>query len=231
MIDNVRKTVLAIINKENRGYISPEEFNLFANQAQLEIFEDYFYDYARWVDKSNKRLANSEYSNIPKNIREKIDIFAEYGDLTYNAIDLVFEAPADTYRVESVFLGNDEIEEVMKGKLRYLLKSNLTAPTTEYPVYVRLDDKFEIYPNTIISGVKCYYLRTPSVPKWTYQAISGNPVFNISALDYQDFEIHPSDETELVIKILSYCGISIRESDIYEIAEGKDNTDFQKENI
>lgn len=231
MIDNVRKTVLAIINKENRGYITPEEFNLFSKMAQLEIFEDYFYDYSRWVVKSNLRLANSSYSDIPKNIREKIDIFAENGDLTYDAVNEVFTPPADYYRVDSVFLNNNEIEEVTKSRIRYLLKSNLTAPTTEYPAYVRLDDNFKIYPISIIDNVECYYVRKPSDPKWTYQVVSGNPVFNPSAGDYSDFEIHPSDETELIIRILGYCGISIREEDIINISTAKENTEFQQENI
>ena len=43
-IDTVYQRVLAFANKEQRGYITPQEFNLFANQAQMEIFEQYFYD-------------------------------------------------------------------------------------------------------------------------------------------------------------------------------------------
>ena len=43
-IDNVYQKVLAFANKEQRGYITPQEFNLFADQAQIEIFEQYFYD-------------------------------------------------------------------------------------------------------------------------------------------------------------------------------------------
>ena len=43
-IDTVYQRVLALANKEQRGYITPQEFNLFANQAQMEIFEQYFYD-------------------------------------------------------------------------------------------------------------------------------------------------------------------------------------------
>ena len=43
-IDSVYQTVQALANKEQRGYITPQEFNLFANQAQQDIFEQYFYD-------------------------------------------------------------------------------------------------------------------------------------------------------------------------------------------
>ena len=43
-IDTVYQKVLVIANKEQRGYITPQEFNLYANQAQMDIFEQYFYD-------------------------------------------------------------------------------------------------------------------------------------------------------------------------------------------
>ena len=43
-IDTVYQTVQALANKEQRGYITPQEFNLFANQAQMDIFEQYIYD-------------------------------------------------------------------------------------------------------------------------------------------------------------------------------------------
>ena len=42
-VDDVYQKVLAIANKEQRGYITPQEFNLLANQAQMSIFESYFY--------------------------------------------------------------------------------------------------------------------------------------------------------------------------------------------
>ena len=43
-IDNVYQKVLALANKEQRGYITPQEFNLMANKAQREIFDSYFHD-------------------------------------------------------------------------------------------------------------------------------------------------------------------------------------------
>ena len=38
IIDTVYQKVLAFANKEQRGYITPQEFNLYADQAQKEIF-------------------------------------------------------------------------------------------------------------------------------------------------------------------------------------------------
>ena len=43
-VNQVYSTVLTILNKEQRGYITPDEFNKISTQSQLEIFEQYFED-------------------------------------------------------------------------------------------------------------------------------------------------------------------------------------------
>ena len=44
-VNTVYQTVLYILNKEQRGYVPPAEFNSLAAQVQLEIFESYFPDF------------------------------------------------------------------------------------------------------------------------------------------------------------------------------------------
>ena len=74
-IDRVYQKVLALANKEQRGYITPQEFNLFADHAQMEIFEQYFYD----LDQFSKSPSSSQvYADKVKNLREKIDLFNKY---------------------------------------------------------------------------------------------------------------------------------------------------------
>ena len=71
-VNTVYTTVLSVLNKEQRGYITPDEFNKLATQVQLEIFEKYFEDL-------NQQLrvpqADSEYANRQKNIDNCISIF------------------------------------------------------------------------------------------------------------------------------------------------------------
>jgi hypothetical protein len=78
-VDTVYQRVQAILNKENRGYISPQEFNLFANQAQLEIFEQYFFDLNQYERLPKK---DTEYSNLVKIINERISKFKKSATLT-----------------------------------------------------------------------------------------------------------------------------------------------------
>lgn len=218
MINAVRETVHDFLEKNNRGWLKPERFNNYAYLAQLEIFESYFYDYARWIAKQNRRESGSMYADIPRAIREKLDIFLK-NEVTLTYSTDRFTRPADAYRVLDLYYGGDFIDEVSVRRLRLLNKSNLTAPDTTYPVFIREEDDFLVYPTSINSGVTADYIRTPATPKWTYNTVAGNPVFNPSANDYQDFEIHPSDEARLVVKILGYAGLSIREADVVQYAE------------
>ena len=91
-IDRVYSTVLTLVNKEGLGYITPQEFNLYANQAQMEIFEKYFYDEYREAAKPN--LPATYYRD---NLTEKIAIFNREDYLTEVDADAgiwKFEAPS-----------------------------------------------------------------------------------------------------------------------------------------
>ena len=84
MINSVRNTVLSILNKNNYGYISPADFNLFAKQAQLDIFEDYFYQYNYQINKENARQSGTGYADITKGYGEVINIFSETKFLSHD---------------------------------------------------------------------------------------------------------------------------------------------------
>jgi hypothetical protein len=65
-------------------------------------------------------------------------------------------------------------------------------------------------------------LRTPKNPKWSYTLVQGNPIWNPSASDKQDFELHPSLFNTLIVKILVYCGLSLREQEVEQIANSEE---------
>ena len=88
-VDTVYQRVLALANKEQRGYITPQEFNLFANQAQMEIFEQYFYDINQFGRVPGN---NTEYSDMLDILREKIAIqeASKLNIKTFAMVDLYF---------------------------------------------------------------------------------------------------------------------------------------------
>lgn len=233
MINSVRNTVLSVINKNNFGYITPDDFNLYAKQAQLDIFENYFYQYNNWVVKQNARMSGSGYSDLVKSLEETIDIFSTTATLAYDSLSGTFDIPTDYYYLNSIRYNNTkEIDRVTQDKLMYLLSSNLTSPSTMFPVYSMEGSSLTIYPSTIDSLVNAQYVRMPKDPKWTYYQLipgQGTPLFNQTDLLYQDFEIPYSDEPLLVAKILQYAGVSIREADVYNFATSEETANKQTE--
>ena len=101
-INEVRNTVLAIANKNNYGYISPQDFNLYAKQAQMDMFEDYFYSYNNWVNRENNRSSGTGYANITKGLVEVMDGFSTQvflGQANANTFNL----PNDYYLINKLF--------------------------------------------------------------------------------------------------------------------------------
>ena len=329
MIDSVRKTVLSVLNKNNYGYITPADFNLYAKQAQLDIFDDYFYDYNYQINKENStsgykgviHTSGTGYANIRKGYEEVIDGLSETkflrnrnilttdthmffapsqtttGDDYYliNRVEVLptllmsgtntlasANALVDTGGVDFITLGvsvgdavvntvtgdaayvagvtsnillldgnifttdpvgykifdatdRAEAEMVSQAKIMQLSISLLTSPTTIFPAYTLDGDYITMYPNTVNEPgqVLAQYIRYPKDPKWTWDTVGGlvggEPIFNGSAADYQDFELALDDQVDLVIKILQYAGMSIREVQAVQFAQAQEQLNIQEE--
>jgi hypothetical protein len=310
MINSVRNTVFSVLNKNNYGYISPQDFNLFAKQAQLEIFEDYFTDYNTSINKENARVSGTEYADMTKGIEESIDTFsvinnlgqknynkyftpsqtttgddyyllnkvlayttfkvggtntsflinslvdntatftvtAAVGDIVVNTSSLeqaeilnvvndstlfldenIFILPNQNY---SIFKPeNYQVEKVTNSKISMLANSILTAPTKTFPAYSLNSDSVTVLPKTINNPGQIFsqYIRYPKDPKWTYSTLlGGQPVFNQSQPDFQDFELPIDDEVRLVTKILQYSGMQIRETEVVQFANLEEQKDNQQ---
>ena len=69
-VNSVYRTVLSILNKEGRGYLTPDQFNKIGAQVQLELLEKTFFDYNRAMNKKKGFAVNDEYADLSKNLKE-----------------------------------------------------------------------------------------------------------------------------------------------------------------
>ena len=220
-IDTVYQKVLAIANKEQRGYITPQEFNLFADQVQMDIFEQYFYD----INQFNRVPGNNtEYADMLTLLEEKIAIFKNIKILYYQSP--YYQKPQELYRVGTVETGYGEIEQVTHKEYLAIKLSPLAKPTLKRAVYVDMPQGFRIYP-TFTNNVHCHYIRKPKNINWGYNVINDSALYNPSTS--LDFELHPSEENNLIIKILALAGIAIKDPAMYQIAVAEDNKNIQQE--
>ena len=220
-VDTVYKTVLLILNKEQRGYMTPDEFNKIGSQVQREIFEAYFEDLNQQL-----RIPQSdvEYSDRVAITDEKIAEFKVEGTPVHTTGG-IFTLPSDLYRLGSLTFEETnkipvEIQRVGRADFYNIRKSPLTAPTETHPIYLYEDNKTLIYPTSITSKVKAQYVKKPTDIKWAFTTGSlGQLVFD--SANAIDFELHNSERTEVVLKVLLYQGVVIRDPQIVQVAAQK----------
>lgn len=240
-INKCRNTVLFLLDKNNRAFISPMEFDSFCHLAQLEIFESLFYQYNKWLINQSRHISNTGLADIPKNIEEQIDNFSTFStpsNFIYNSGNDVWEySGVDLYRTSGLSLVNAadkkvDCEKVPKGYIwNDMVNSKLNAPTTLYPIYTKIGDGYRVFPKAP-SGfkVELLYIRTPKTPKWSYIIDGkGNPTFSAGASDRQDIELDESLFFPLVMKIMSFCGLSIQEQDVVAAAANSEIVTEQKQ--
>ena len=128
-IDTVYQKVLTFANKEQRGYITPQEFNLYANQAQLEILNQYFYDTSQFGRASGN---DTEYGDMLEFIHEKVNMLTTNVNLAQGNGNF-FVIPQDAYKVGTITHVLDrvstEIEPVNENEYVNMSSSPLTSPT------------------------------------------------------------------------------------------------------
>ena len=242
-VDTVYQRVLAILNKEQRGYVTPQEFNLFANQAQLDIFEQYFYD----INQFGRIPGNdTEFSDMLNLLNEKINIFEANEDMTYSAG--YWNHPLDLYRLGTIVYANTttskslyptpdtvvntttltEVERTNYNEYLYINQTDYTKPRNARPVFIANDKGYKVYGDAeLTTGVTCNYIKIPTKVAWAYQMVYGEALYDSTTA--VNFELHDSEETELVIKILAFAGLVVQDIGIYQIANQIENQTAQQE--
>ena len=234
-INNVYQSVLVITNKDNRGYITPDEFNRLAEQAQNEIFASYF---AREAGYELNAFLTSDFSDPNTYLAEKISVF--YKELALTKLNNEFTYPDNLYRVGVVSVDDIVADRASNEEIKYINLSPLTAPVKKQPVYTLTDSGVVVYPSTITTGVKLDYLKQPVRPKWGYVSNGTIPYYDPTVFDPDNdsydvaaksynFELHPSEENNLVVNILNYAGVVIKQPDVAGFAQGKEQQNSAQE--
>ena len=236
-VDTVYKTVLLILNKEQRGYMTPDEFNKTATQVQLDIIEQYF-------DDINQQLrvpqTDYDYADRQMNIDEKISIFKTEGDCTYNSGK--FNLPTTDIDGNTVIYNGSEpisgqvsfyrlgtpvytpsvgfpieLQRLQRNDFYNIERSPLTASTKDFPTFLYENNKIIIRPTSIVSGVSTSFVRKPKNVVWGYQLGNlGQYVYDASTST--QIELNASEQVEVITRILLYSGVIVRDPQIIQVA-------------
>ena len=165
-IDTVYQKVLTLSNKEQRGYITPQEFNLLADKAQKEIVSSYFHNVKTGFFKPKSQNEAVDELEIEQEklsqIRSQFHTTTSVVTTTDGRNLIRFNLPGDFYKIATIYLLSNggtslsspaEIIRVDKNDLLNILANPLTKPTVSRPIYVHRDSGFfEIYPMAVYTG-------------------------------------------------------------------------------
>ena len=213
-VDPVYKTVLLILNQQQRGYMTPDEFNKVGTQVQLNIFEKYEED----LNQQYRMPQNdTEYANRVKNIEQSLQFFQRTGTTAYVGPHFTL-TPTDIYRLGSVYSGGIELTQyAQRNELTQILLSPLTQPTTNFPIYLYENNLLYVYPTTIQTGITISYLKKPADINWGY-SVGALGQFLYSAGASVNFELSVTEQTNVITRVLAYAGVIINDPTIIQVA-------------
>jgi hypothetical protein len=161
------------INKAQNGYLTPSEFNLTINQAQVS-YQDYLlgefqqYQYGR-------PQARINYSQN-ENIRQRLTPLLTESTLTINSTTGESPYPADYVQADSIITSDLKRVRFVQQDSLYSYYNSEIDPVATNPIYLIEPNKFQFYPKTLGSAILTYVKNAPDIV-WAYTTVSGRPVY------------------------------------------------------
>ena len=230
-VDTVYQTVQALANKEQRGYITPQEFNLFANQAQQDIFEQYFYDLNAF---RLQRPEEHEIGDSVSMVRNKLRSTTGVSYSNTAPVTLGGDLPVGHNGRIFVTVGGvrKTVRLINQDEIHNLLNSRWHSEAFDEVVYFEDgSNRIQVWTGTgqVRTGVTCERVSgRPGLVVWGYVVINEKPVYSPSTS--RDFDLHQSEQADIVIKILKLAGISIEDPQLYQAAAAEESQNLQQEN-
>lgn len=208
-IDELHQITFAIAAKSRAAFPSPDEWNNFANYANIDLF-NYYNDIRKAALLKNKE---GHTINMPSSLK----VFVA-NEATIAFTSGVGNIPADQSSNLQLSAGGKPVKKVDYNRREAYLNSSIDVPTVANPIYCELSGTMLIYPTTITTGLLTY-LRTPVAVKWAYTLVSNRPVYDSGNSVNSEFQ--PEERLKLASRILAYMGIETRDEQLMQYANNE----------
>ena len=105
--------------------------------------------------------------------------------------------------------------------------SPISKPVEQFPVYLFEENKVIIYPQSISNQVQATYIKKPADVMWNFDSSLGYYVWEPSTS--VDFELDVTEQVNVIIQILLYAGIVIKDQTIIQAAASEIAQEAQNE--
>jgi len=250
---DVYRTLVDYCNKDQKGFVTPRVFNAFASLAQSKIYNSFFSSIStakglrmNQIDGSKEfssgKFIKEDLSRYVKKVRLQIADEGQYGyreeDGGVSQIDTpvvldsgIFKKPKDVSRIISVSTPRKVLCELVYNDddINHILKSNLSRPSTFFPVAL-IGRDIEVFPkdtsgsNGLNLITLSYYRQPRSLHVVNQNGIEAGTVDTESdpfysevseniadPINCRDFDLPEHYKSELIEIIASYIGIRLRD--------------------
>ena len=236
-VDTVYQTVQALANKEQRGYLTPQEFNLFAIQAQNDIFEQYFYDLdAIRAENPQKRELGDSVRKILFKIRNTLGVSFDNNTVVTGGTNI--DPSIHTGKLFATIAGERrDIKEVENIDEIYNFRDSRWHQEGFDDVVYFEDgiNRIQVWANSgirieqVTNGITCEsFSGSPGLVNWGYVIINEKPLYEPS--NSRHFSLHNSEQADIVAKILKLAGISMEDQELYQAGAREEAQNIQQEN-
>jgi len=225
-IDRVYKTVLTLANSDIRGNVTPPQIRLLINQVVNEIQEEHLFELNRLLNRKNRGLASNGLADMVSKLEEKISYFLTTKEVTVNPENRI-ELPLDSKYIENISSKEVEFERTKNSSEFNLLKRNSSI---NYPIFQIVGEYIKIAPEGFEGEtLEVNYIRKPKIANWLFVNIGGSEIANPTHPNYQDIDLHESEEANVILKTLNLCGVNLKETDIQNFTTRKEQQEFNEE--
>ena len=230
-VDTVYQRVLAIANKEQRGYITPQEFNLMANQVQISLFESYFYDKNMRERTEPSKDPHTTETDISELIAKKLKPFTTIQTVTGGHTFPTTVGGNSVWQTGRIFYSGRICRRVELNEIQRMATSQRHTGGID-PIYTDAfasGQDIKVYsPRSLVSsGVHCECITKPDVVEWGYVVVNEQALYNSNTST--NFTLHDSEEDSLVFQILELAGVIINKPGLVQIAAQKEQVESQNQ--
>lgn len=223
-VDQVHQLCYYLAAKQLSGFPSPNEFNQYIQLANVDLFN--YYNDER--EKMLLKVKSGESLFVPQPLSDFVveNFLMTTTSVSFTPPYLSASIPANyAYDISFTTAVNSiqtTITKVDYQKWNTCLNSTIDGPTNSYPVYKELAGLMTIAPGTLPNPLYLEYYRYPNTPVWAYTVLNGQPIYNPTGS--VDFEFEETELYRLTSRVLKYMGISIRDTELEQIADQMVNT-------
>ena len=201
------------INKAQNGYLTPSEFNLTINQAQVS-YQDYLLGEFQQYQPGRPQ-ARINYSQN-ENIRQRLTPLLATAAVAVNAGTGAVAYPNDYVQADSLLTSTLQRVRYTQQDSLYSYYNSTIDPIATNPIYMITSTGFQFYPITIGTVTLSYVKKAPDIV-WAYTTVSGRPVYNPPPASVNPVWADV-DLLEIIARALKLIGLNLQDGQLQQYA-------------